>query len=47
MTMGTLRVHQYRLTQPPPDVRQEAAEQFKSLLPLQLAQINVKSDLLV
>jgi hypothetical protein len=47
MTMGTLRMHQHRLTQPPPDLPQEAAEQFKSLLPLQLAQINVEIDFLV
>ncbi len=47
MTMGTLRMHQHRLTQPPPDLPQEAAEHFKSLRPLQLAQINVEIDLLV
>ncbi len=38
MTMGTLRMHQHRLAQPPPDLPQKFAEHIKSLLPLQLAQ---------
>jgi hypothetical protein len=47
MTIGALQVHQHRFAQPPPDLPQEAAELIKSLLPLQLPQINVEIDLLV
>lgn len=33
MTMRTLRMHQHRLTQPPPVFPQKPPEQIKSLLP--------------
>lgn len=43
--MGTFRMSQHRLAQPLPDLPQEAAPHIKSLLPLQLAQVNVEIDL--
>lgn len=44
MTIVALRVHQHRLAQPPPDLPKEAAEHIKSLLALQLPQIDVEVD---
>lgn len=38
MAIGTLRIHQHRLAQSPPDLTQEATKHIKSLLPLQLPQ---------
>ena len=47
MPIVTLRVHQHRLTQPPPDLPEEAAEHIKSLLALQLPQVNVEVDFIL
>lgn len=41
------RVHQHRLTQPPPDLPEEVAERVKSLLALQFPQVDVEVDFIV
>ncbi|GLV87900.1 hypothetical protein Slala03_75890 [Streptomyces lavendulae subsp. lavendulae] len=47
MVIVALRIHQDRLAQASPDLPQEAAEHIKSLLTLQLPQINIEVDDLV
>lgn len=47
MAIVTLRIHQHRLTQPPPYLPKEATEHIKSLLTLQLPQVDVEVDLIV
>lgn len=44
MAIVALRIHQHRLAQPPPDLSKEAAEHIKSLLPLQLPQVDIEVD---
>ncbi len=44
MAVLALRVHQHRLAQPPPDLPKEAAEHIKSILALQLPQVDVEVD---
>lgn len=47
MAVLALRVHQHRLAQPPPDLPKEAAEHIKSILALQLPQVDVEVDFIV
>lgn len=44
MAIVALRVHQHRLAQPPADLPEEAAEHIKSILALQLPQVDVEVD---
>src|SRR5690242_5506911 len=41
MAIAALRIHQHRLTHPPSDLPKEAAEHIKSLLTLQLPQVDI------
>lgn len=47
MAVVAFRVHQHGLAQPPPDLPKEAAEHIKSILALQLPQVDVEVDLIV
>lgn len=47
MAVIALRVHQHLLAQPPPDLPKDAAEHIKSLLALQLPQVDVEVDFTV
>lgn len=47
MAITALRIHQHRLTQPPSDLLKEAAEHIKSLLPLQLPDIDIEIDFII
>ncbi|AKZ58929.1 hypothetical protein SAM23877_5884 [Streptomyces ambofaciens ATCC 23877] len=47
MASIALRVHQHRLAQPPPDLPEEPAEHIKSILALQLSQVDVEVDFII